>query len=84
MDLEAGAVIGPYRVEGRLGEGGMGVVYRARDERLQRSVAIKFISGGAAGTEARRRFQREAQAVSALNHPNVLTVHDTGELHECQ
>jgi Tol biopolymer transport system component len=84
MDLEAGAVIGPYRVEGRLGEGGMGVVYRARDERLQRSVAIKFISGGAAGTQARRRFQREAQAVSALNHPNILTVHDTGELHECQ
>jgi TolB-like protein/predicted Ser/Thr protein kinase len=76
--LEPGTVLGPYRVDGRLGAGGMGVVYRATDTRLQRAVAIKFVSTQL-DADARARFKREAQLASALNHPNVLTVYDVGE-----
>jgi serine/threonine protein kinase len=75
-----GCMLGPYRVEAIIGEGGMGVVYRAHDSKLNRPVAIKFLSDALADPSARRRFQREAQVASSLNHPHILTVHDAGEL----
>ena len=71
--------IGPYRILDVLGKGGMGVVYRAFDTKLNRSVAVKFLSAEVADAEARRRFQREAQMASSLNHPHIVTVHDAGE-----
>jgi Tol biopolymer transport system component len=74
-----GVLIGSYRIDGVLGEGGMGVVYRAFDTKLNRAVAIKFLSEDVAEAAARRRFQREAQMASSLNHPHILTVHDVGE-----
>jgi len=74
-----GTVIGAYRIEAPLGEGGMGTVYRALDTKLNRPVAIKFLSDDLADAEARRRFQREAQMASSLNHPHILTVYDVGE-----
>lgn len=74
-----GASIGSYRVDGLLGAGGMGVVYRATDTRLNRPVAIKFLSKTLIDSSAARRFQREAQMASALNHPHIVTVHDVGE-----
>jgi Tol biopolymer transport system component len=77
--LTVGATIGHYRIEGVLGQGGMGVVYRATDTNLGRPVAIKVLSSEVADPDARRRFQREAQAASSLNHPAILTVHDAGE-----
>ena len=77
--MNLGQQLGPYRIEGRLGEGGMGVVYRAFDTKLNRPVAIKFLSNELADPAARRRFQREAQMASALNHPHILTVHHAGE-----
>jgi serine/threonine protein kinase len=76
----AGARLGIYSIEGILGEGGMGVVYRAFDTKLNRSVAVKVLSGEWADAAARRRFQREAQTASSLNHPHILTVHDAGEV----
>ncbi len=69
----AGSLVGPYRIETPIGKGGMGEVWKARDERLGRSVAIK--------TSAARfsdRFEREARAISALNHPNICTLPDIG------
>jgi serine/threonine protein kinase len=68
-----------YEIEGKLGEGGMGVVYRALDTKLNRPVAIKFLSDDLADAAARHRFQREAQTASSLNHPHILTVYDAGE-----
>src|SRR5580704_18661020 len=65
--LGAGLQIGPYRVDAPLGEGGMGVVFRAHDTKLNRPVAIKFLSDELADAAARRRFQREAQMASSLN-----------------
>jgi eukaryotic-like serine/threonine-protein kinase len=79
-----GSRISHYRILRRLGSGGMGEVYSAEDERLRRNLAIKFISVGKAADEnARRRFEREAQAASALNHPNICTVFEVSE-HEGQ
>ncbi len=79
MSFEPGALLGPYQVVARLGEGGMGEVLRARDERLSRDVAIKVLhAGGVSDPDCQRRFAQEARAVSALNHPNILTVHDIG------
>jgi Tol biopolymer transport system component len=75
-----GTNIGPYRLEHQLGEGGMGTVYRATDTKLNRAVAIKFVSNDLADASARHRFQREAQLASSLNHPHILTVYDAGEL----
>jgi len=77
--LLPGTAIGTYRLEELLGEGGMGAVYRAIDTKLNRPVAIKFLSTDVADTTARRRFQREAQLASSLNHPHILTVHDADE-----
>src|SRR5262245_13267326 len=68
-----------YEITVVLGEGGMGVVYRAQDTKLNRPVAIKFLSDELADAAARRRFQREAQMASSLNHPHILTVYDAGE-----
>src|SRR5258708_30625849 len=78
--LTAGAVLGSYRIESILGAGGMGMVYRAVDTKLNRPVAIKVLSEELADAEARRRFQREAQMASSLNHPHILTVYDAGEV----
>src|SRR5579864_8849646 len=79
MAVEFGTQLGSYRIESPIGEGGMGTVYRALDTKLNRPVAIKFLSGDLADAAARRRFQREAQMASSLNHPHILTVHDAGE-----
>jgi serine/threonine-protein kinase len=79
-----GVQIGAYRIEAALGQGGMGKVYRALDTKLNRPVAIKFLSENAADPAARRRFQREAQMASALNHPHIVTVHDVGEFEDRQ
>src|SRR5262245_30095719 len=76
--------VGPYEIEALLGEGGMGVVYRALDTRLNRHVAIKFLATGQGDRAALKRFQREAQMASSLNHPHILTVHDAGEFEERQ
>jgi eukaryotic-like serine/threonine-protein kinase len=74
-----GTQLGQYRIESAIGAGGMGVVFRAYDIKLHRPVAIKFLSDGLADAAARRRFQREAQMASSLNHPHILTVYDVGE-----
>jgi serine/threonine protein kinase/Tol biopolymer transport system component len=78
-ELKAGTTIGPYRIENLLGVGGMGEVYRAVDTRLNRPVAIKFLSQRLADDSGRRRFQQEAKTASSLNHPHILTVFEAGE-----
>src|SRR5262249_4557841 len=82
--LAAGLQLGSYHIESPIGEGGMGVIYRAHDAKLNRTVAIKFLSNDLADPQARRRFQREAQMASSLNHPHILTVHDVGEFEDRQ
>ena len=77
--IAPGSLLGPYEILATIGSGGMGVVYQARDSRLGRLVAIKVLPADFAGNEDRlRRFEKEARAASALNHPNILVVHDTG------
>lgn len=80
MPLSVGDKLGPYEILELIGAGGMGVVYRAWDTKLGRPVAIKVLSQELADETARRRFQREAQMASSLNHPHILTVYDVGEL----
>jgi Protein kinase domain len=71
-----GRTLGPYTVLAKLGAGEMGEVYRVRDTRLNRDVAIKVLSGAVAhDPERRERFEREAQTIAALNHPNIVTIH---------
>ncbi len=71
--------LGPYEILAPLGSGGMGVVYRARDIRLDREVAVKVLPDAFAQEPNRRaRFEREAKAVAALSHPNILAIHDVG------
>src|SRR4249920_3162024 len=80
MSLAAGTRLGPYEVIAPVGEGGMAEVYRARDSRLGRDVAIKVLPAAVSDAPDRlRRFEQEARAASALNHPNVLVVHDIGQ-----
>ncbi len=78
-DIAPGVTIGHYRLGDALGRGGMGTVYAAIDVRLNRPVAIKFLSATFLDAAARARFQREAETASGLNHPHILTVHDVGE-----
>ena len=76
MSLSAGAKIGPYEITGSLGAGGMGEVYRARDMRLKREVALKILPASFAGDPERlARFQREAEVLAALNHPNIAAIY---------
>src|SRR5215204_2852560 len=74
MTLAPGTRLGPYEIAGAIGAGGMGDVYKARDTRLDRTVAIKVVR-----TDFSERFEREARSISALNHPNICTLHDVGE-----
>ena len=77
--MEIGTKFGPYEVVAKLGEGGMGEVYRARDGRLGRIVAIKVLRHDLSADPDRiERFEREARSASALNHPNIVTIHDVG------
>jgi Tol biopolymer transport system component/tRNA A-37 threonylcarbamoyl transferase component Bud32 len=79
VPLSPGATLGPYEIVSLIGEGGMGAVYKARDPRLDRFVAIKVLTAdSAADGERQQRFAHEARAASALNHPNIVTVHYTG------
>jgi eukaryotic-like serine/threonine-protein kinase len=78
MTLEPGTRLGPYEIVAPLGAGGMGEVYRAHDARLKRDVAIKVLPRVGADPETLRRFEREAQAVAALEHPSIVAIHDVG------
>jgi Tol biopolymer transport system component/predicted Ser/Thr protein kinase len=81
MALESGRKLGPYEIVEPLGAGGMGEVYRARDSRLERQVAIKVLPAALTGNEqVRARFEREAKTISRLNHPNICTLHDVGNV----
>src|SRR4029434_6254488 len=79
MTLSAGTRLGPYEILAPIGAGGMGEVYRARDTKLDREVAVKVLpSQLTANADALARFEREAKAVASLSHPNILAIHDFG------
>src|SRR5262245_33209656 len=79
MPVQVGTRLGPYEILAPLGAGGMGEVYRARDTRLGREVAIKVLPAGLSQDPERlKRFEREASSASSLNHPNIVTIHDIG------
>src|SRR5499427_6796687 len=79
MSLATASKLGPYEIIALIGSGGMGEVYRARDHRLGRDVALKILPGSfATDADRLRRFEQEARAVAALNHPNILAVFDIG------
>jgi len=79
MTLASGTKIGPYDIQSQVGAGGMGEVYRARDTRLDRVVAIKILPPHLSGrADARERFDREARAISSLSHPNICHLYDVG------
>jgi eukaryotic-like serine/threonine-protein kinase len=79
MTLTSATILGPYEIVEALGSGGMGEVYRARDSRLGRNVAIKILPESVGSDPDRlRRFEQEARSIAALNHPNILSVHDIG------
>ena len=79
MTIGAGVRLGPYEILAPLGAGGMGEVYRAKDTRLERTVAIKVLPAHAADNpEQRQRLDREARAIAALTHPHICTLHDIG------
>src|SRR5580765_2105156 len=79
MALASGTKLGPYEIAAPLGAGGMGEVYRARDTRLDRSVALKILPAHLADKpEAAERFEREARTISSLNHPHICQLHDVG------
>ena len=80
MSLARGAQIGPYEIVAPLGAGGMGEVYRARDPRLDRAVAIKILLSPHGASPAQlERFQREAQSLARISHPHICTLHDVGQ-----
>jgi serine/threonine protein kinase len=80
MALISGSKLGPYEIQSPLGAGGMGEVYRAKDTRLGRDVALKTLPQSFAHeTDRLRRFEQEARAVAALNHSNILAIHDIGQ-----
>ena len=80
MKLAPGARLGPYEIVAPLGAGGMGEVYRARDTRLKRDIAIKVLPDDVASSPERRaRFEREATTVAGLNHPNIVVLHSIEE-----
>src|SRR5947208_2018571 len=77
--LEPGSAIGPYQLQGQLGAGGMGEVYRALDTRVGRVVALKILPESLAiDPERRRRFEQEARLAASLNHPNLMAIYDVG------
>ena len=79
MSLASGTKLGPYEIQTALGAGGMGEVYRARDTRLDRTVAVKILpSHLSSNPEAKQRFEREARTISSLNHPHICVLHDVG------
>ena len=80
MTLSSGTRLGPYEILAPIGAGGMGEVYRARDTRLDRTVAIKVLPAHlSANPELRARFEREARTISSLNHPHICTLYDIGQ-----
>ena len=80
MALKPGTRLGPYEITAQIGAGGMGEVYRARDTRLDRTVAIKVLPEAlGADPQFRDRFEREARAISSLNHPHICTLYDVGQ-----
>jgi serine/threonine protein kinase len=80
MRLAPGARLGPYEIQSAIGAGGMGQVYKARDTRLDRTVAIKVLPAQvSADPDRRARFEREAKTIAGLSHPHICTLHDVGE-----
>src|SRR5215469_14536046 len=80
MAIPAGTRLGPYEIHSAIGAGGMGEVYRARDTRLNRTVAIKVLPDNFAGrADLRERFEREARTIASLNHPHICTLYDVGQ-----